>query len=151
MAYAGTYYTGQEDPQIQVDALKVSNSAALPNAANTINTSAIDLEAGQPFPTTGKFTVQLATTQSTGANSLNINVALQHTNANTDGTADNGNWANITGLAIRTIAGNAANYPANTWNVTLPPSTKRYIRGSATGEANGGNASDGTLTVKLLF
>ena len=135
----------------QQDSTVASNSAVLPNAANTINTSAIDLGATTPFPTTGRFVVQLATTLATGANSANINVALQHTAANSDGTADNGNWVNIPELSIKTIAGNATKVPAATVNVYCPPAVKRFIRGTATGEANGGNSSDGTLTVKLLF
>ena len=87
----------------------------------------------------------------TGANSKNINYALQTTNANTDGTADNGNWANFTELAIQVVAGNTTNTGALSANFPLPPSCKRYIRGTATGEANGGNSSDSTFTVKLLF
>ncbi len=127
------------------DAL-LSGNVALPNAANTVNTNVIDLQTPNsgPFPTSGRFTVQLTTTQSTGANSKNINIALQH-------SSDNSSWANVPELAVTTIAGNAANFPATTVNVSLPPTAKRYIRGTATGEANGGNASDGTLTVKLLF
>lgn len=134
------------------DATLAAN-VALPNAANTVNTNALILAPvnGSPFPTTGRFTVNLATTQCTGANSKNINVSLQHTGLNSDGTADNGNWANIPELAVKTIAGNATNFPAANYNFTLPASTKAAIRASATGEANGGNASDGTITIALLF
>lgn len=136
--------------QAQKDALKFAN-IAMPNAANTVNTAAIDLESTKPFPTEGRFAVRLSNTAATGANTKNINYAIQHTNANTDGTADNGNWTNITELAIVTVIGNAANANASSTNVFLPPSTKRYIRGTGTGEANGGNSSDGTLTIELLF
>ncbi len=127
------------------DAL-VSGNVALPNAANTVNTNVIDLGTPNsgPFPTSGRFTVSLVTTLATGANSKNINVALQH-------SSDNSSWANIPELAVQTIAGNATKYPATTVNVSVPPTCKRYIRGTATGEANGGDASDATLTVKLLF
>ena len=123
-----------------------TNSAALPNAANTINTSVIDLQTPNtgPFPTTGRFVAQIATTQSTGANSLNINCTWQD-------SGDNASFANIVGIGTLRIAGNAANYPATTFNVTFPPSTRRYVRVTATGEANGGNASDGTITGRLLF
>ena len=128
----------------QQDALLVSNSAALPNAANQVNTTVIDLGTATPFPTTGKFTVQIATTQSTGANSLNINVTIAD-------SADNSSFTNIAAVGTKVIAGNAANYPASTTNFALPPSTRRYIRATAKGEANGGNAADGTVTMKLLF
>lgn len=128
----------------QQDALLVSNSAALPNAANQVNTSVIDLGATTPFPTTGKFVAQIATTLSTGANSLNINCTIAD-------SADNSSFTNIATIATKVIAGNAANYPASTTNFALPPSTRRYIRATAKGEANGGNAADGTITLKLLF
>lgn len=143
-------YSSQYATHSQSDG-QLTQSVALPNAANTVNTNAVDLEAAKPFPTTGRFTVNLATTQSTGANSKNINCSIQHTAANSDGTADNGNWANVPELAVKVVSGNAANFPAANVNVALPPTVKRFIRASATGEANGGNASDGTLTVKLLF
>lgn len=137
---------------IQQDATLAAN-VALPNAANTVNTAAIILSPynTKPFPTNGKFTVNLSTTQSTGANSKNINVAIQHTGLNSDGTADNGNWTNIPELAVETIAGNSANFPAANYNFKLPDTCNSAIRATATGEANGGNASDGTMTIKLLF
>lgn len=128
------------------DAQLQTNSAALPNAANTINTNVIDLGTPNtgPFPTTGRFTVQIVSTVATGANSKNINATVAD-------SADGTNFTNISGIGALVIAGNAANYPATTFNVTLPPGTRRYIRVTATGEANGGNASDGTITGKLLF
>ena len=124
---------------------------ALPNAANTVNTNAIDLKADTVFPSDDSFVVNLALTSSTGANSKNINCSYQHTAANADGTADNGNWVNIPELAVQTVAGNTTNVPAANFNVMLPPTTKRFIRGSATGEVNGGNSSNGTITISLLF
>jgi len=142
----------QQSTRVQQDAL-LSANIALPNAANTVNTAALQVggNSAGPFPTNGRFTVKVATTQCTGANSKNINVSLQHTSRNSDGTADNGNWANIPELAVRTIAGNAANFPAATYNIPVPDACKEFIRASATGEANGGNSSDGTITVTLLF
>jgi hypothetical protein len=128
----------------QQDALLATNSAALPNAANTINTNVIDLGTATPFPTTGRFTAQIVTTQSTGANSKNINVTIAD-------SADNSSFTNIAVIGTKVVAGNAANFPASTTNFSLPPSTRRYIRVTATGEANGGNAADGTVTLKLLF
>jgi hypothetical protein len=136
----------QYSTPLQQDALMASNSAVLPNAANTVNTSVIDLQTPNtgPFPTTGRFGVQIATTLSTGANSKNINCTIAD-------SADNITFTNIAACPVEVIAGNAANFPASTFNVSLPPSTRRYIRVTATGEANGGNASDGTITGKLLF
>ena len=152
MAYSGKYYTGQTKPQAQLDATKQAN-VALPNAANTVCTAAIDLEAGDPFPTTGEFTVQIVTTAGTGnANSNNINVALQTANAYTNGVVNTGNFANIVGLTFPSIASVNGNYPATTFNVLLPPGgVSRFIRATALGEAGGGNSSNGTITLQLLF
>lgn len=124
--------------------LTLQANIALPNAANTVNTNGIDLGA-TPYPAaTKKIEVQILTTQSTGANSKNINVTLQD-------SADNSTFAAIPELAAKVIAGNAANFPAASDVYALPPTVRRYIRASALGEANGGNASDGTLTIALLF
>jgi len=120
-------------------------SIALPNAANTVNTNVIDLNSNIPFVMTSRLTVQISTTQSTGANSKNINARLQ------DSNESNANFTNIAELGVKVIAGNAANYPSASANYVLPPTAKRYVRATATGEANGGDASDGTLTCQLLF
>ena len=146
-------FTSQETQRRQKDALKTGNCVG-PNAANTVNTNAISLETGNGatfFPTNGDVEVHLSSTIGTGANSKNINYALQHTNSNSDGTADNGNWVNIPELAIQVVAGNTTNTGALNTYVTLPPSTKPWIRGTATGEANGGASTDLVFTVDLLF
>lgn len=122
----------------------LSVNIALPNAANQVNSNVIDLVQATPFPMTTKFTAQVATTQSTGANSLNINYTIAD-------SADNSSFANVVSLGSIVVAGNAANYPASTTNFQLPPGTRRYIRATAKGEANGGNAADGTITLTLLF
>lgn len=127
------------------DAL-LNESVALPNAANTVNTTSIDLGATAPFPTTEAFAVKLSTETATGANNKNITVVLQHS------AEASANFTNISGLGTLVVTdNNAAGYPAASLEVQLPPGVKRYIRASATGEANGGNASDGDLTVELLF
>src|SRR5438045_3678041 len=117
---------------------------ALPNAANTVNTNGLDLQVTTPFPTTGRFNVRVDTGVATGANSKNINVIVQD-------SADNSTFANIAGLTSVAHAGNAANHIAANTNFALPPATRRYIRASATGEANGGDSSDGSLTISLRF
>lgn len=119
-------------------------NVALPNAANTVTTNGMDLVQATPYPVTEKVVLQINTTQSTGANSKNINVVIQD-------SADNSSFTNIATLAVKVIAGNAANYPSSSTNYSLPINTRRYVRASATGEANGGDASDGTLTAQLLF
>ena len=47
--------------------------------------------------------------------------------------------------------GPGSNYTAATRTVSLPPGVKRYIRATAVGEANGGDASAGSFSVQLLF
>ena len=136
-------------------------SIALPNAGNTVNTNALDLfNAGGaalpnslPFSTTETINFKVLTTQSTGANSKNINVVLQHCGQLSNGAADTSNWANIPtlGAPIEVIAGNATNFPASSITGKLPPGTKQFIRAQATGEANGGDSSNGTLTLELAF
>jgi hypothetical protein len=125
----------------------VKQSIALPNAANTACTAAIDLGSNQSYPIGETVSVRLSNGQSTGANSLNINFVLQ------DSNESNANFANIAtlGAPIKVLAGNAANYPSSQTNISLPPGVKRYVRAAATGEANGGNAADNTFTVQFVF
>lgn len=131
--------------QIQDASTQVKVTIALPNAANTVNTSVIDLGNNSPFSVTESIGVQISTGLATGANSKNINVALA------DSNESNANFTNIAVIATEVVAGNATKYPASSINIALPPTVKRYIRGTATGEANGGDASDANLTVQLRF
>lgn len=117
---------------------------ALPNAANTVNSNAIDLGSTTPYPVTENILVRLSGSLATAANSKNINYVFQHS---AEAAA---NFTNIVALAVKVVAGNATNAPAFTRNVALPPDTKRYLRVSATGEANGGNSADGTGTLQIL-
>jgi hypothetical protein len=121
-------------------------AVALPNAANVVNTNAVDLGAIKPFPTTEKIQVKLTTTVATAANNLNLTFYLQ------DSADDNtSNYVNIGNCAKGLINEGSNVYAATDFILTLPPVTKRYVRACAAGEANGGNAADGTLTMSLLF
>jgi len=124
--------------------LDLSVNVALPNAANTVNTNGIDLGAVTPFPLTENFQVRVSTTAGTGANDKNVTIVLQD-------SADNSTFANIATTGATVINEGSSAYAATTAIYSLPAVTRRYIRGSATGEANGGNAADGTLTVSLRF
>lgn len=129
-----------------VDAsLKVS--AALPNAANTVNTNSIDLGSSRPFPIGDHFSVQIKTSAATGANAKNLSIVLQHSDE------DSANFTNIPTLGAPAVVITEANtaYAATVKNFALPPDAKRYIRASVTGEANGGDSSNGTLTMQLVF
>ena len=58
---------------------------------------------------------------------------------------------NISGGTV-TVAGNAANHPASEREVVLQPNfDKTYLFASATGEANGGNAADGTFGIEIII
>jgi hypothetical protein len=133
--------------QFKDASLKVTK--ALPLAANTATTNVIDLGTTAPFPISEKFAVRITIDTATGANSKNVNAVLKATNE-----ANGANAVNIAGLGapILVAAGNAANVIGANVEVQLPPNlNKRYILAAATGEANGGDASDGNLTVELLF
>jgi hypothetical protein len=128
------------------DAL-LSANAALPNAANTVNTNGIDLGATSPYPVTEKITVKIETTAGNGANNKNINLRLMD-------SADNSTFANVALVAnpcLRVTDADNAGYAASSVTLSLPPNIRRYIRATALGEANGGDASNGTFTIKLLF
>lgn len=119
-------------------------TAALPNAANTVNTNGIDLGATTPYPAVEKFQVEVATTAGTGANNKNVTIVIQD-------SADNSSFTNVATLKSVVIPEVSTAYAATTEVYALPPDVRQYIRASATGEANGGDASDGDLTVSLLF
>lgn len=124
-----------------------SVSIALPNAANVVNTNGIDLEQVAPYPTTEAFQVRITTTAGTGANNKNINLRVQD-------SADNVTFANVAVLGnpiLTVVDNNGAGYPTGEVFVQLPPTIKRYVRVQAAGEANGGDASDGTATATLVF
>ena len=121
-------------------------NVALPNAANTVNTTAIDLGSNTPYSVTEGFHVKLSTSTATGANNKNINIRLAHSNES------NANFTNIAELGLfQVVDNNGAGFSAGSMTVQLPPGVKRYVRGTALGEANGGNAANGTLTVQLMF
>lgn len=124
----------------------LSVTAAMPNAANTVNTNALDLGSVAPYPVTEVVNCQLTTTAATGANGKKLSFAIQD-------SADGANWANVAGLGAPVCQVQEANgnYAAVTQNIALPAGVRRYVRGSAAGEANGGDASGGRFTVSLLF
>lgn len=125
----------------------LSVQAALPNAANTVNGGVIDLEQTTPYPITQQILVRIETTAANGANNKNINIRLQ------ESAESNANFTNIAELAnpiLRVTDNNGAGYAAGMINIALQPSQKRYLRGVAVGEANGGDSSAGKFTVSIL-
>lgn len=120
----------------------LTKSVALPNAANTANTGVIALPQAAQRPFTTDFRVVLSNTQATGANTKNVTYTVYGSNE--------ANGANATALRSFVVAGNGTAHPASTREIYLDPETNRtHIFASATGEANGGNAADGTLTIKV--
>lgn len=117
-------------------------------AGATTSTNAIDLGADTPFPTTEKIMVQISTVVATGANNKNINIALQDSNVNTAANFTNVTVGSLPVVCI--IPEVSATYAASTFNIALPPNIRRFIRLKANTEASGGNASDGTYTLKIL-
>lgn len=124
------------------DALLTSNAAALPNAANTTTTTAIDLGV-QPYAGVEGVNIVVTTTEGTGANNKNVNITIH------DSNESNANFAAAVGLGQLLVTEVTAKYAAATRTYKLQPGVKRYIRLSATGEANGGNAADGSMTMAV--
>lgn len=117
------------------------------NVGFTSNGNTIDLEQTTPYPVLQGVVAQIETTAGTNAaNNKNINITIQHSDVDL-----NANFTNIAELAPLTIGEVATGYAATTRNVALPPATKRYIRLLTKGETGGGNANDGTVTLRLLF
>jgi len=121
-------------------------NTALGNNNSTTSTNAVDLGAVTPFPVTEHIMVQIVTTAGNGANNKNVNITIQDSNVNTAA-----NFTNIAELAALVIPEVSASYAATTRNVALPPSTRQYVRLLCVTENAGGNATNGTATLKVLF
>lgn len=133
-------------PRAIVDALTLVTST-LPNAANTVNSNGIDLGATTPYPLTESILVNVAIGVATGANNKNINIRIMD-------SADNTTFTNVAVIAnpvLRSVDANAAGHSASNVTISLPPTIRRYIRATALGEANGGDSSDGSFYIKLLY
>lgn len=143
-------------------------TTAMPAAGATANSNNIDLgpqvflpngvldvTQTTPFPVTRYVIVNVSTTASAcTANSKNCNIVLQHTPANTDGTANSANWTNIPELAnpLLRVTDSSGNMAAGSANVLLPPACKRFIRAQAVTEANGGTPNtDANFILQLGF
>lgn len=121
-------------------------TAAMPNAGNTVATALITFpqQAKRPYPT--DFRVRLFNNQAVGANSKNITYSLYGTNGTNE--ANGGNAVLVDSWVV---AGNAANHPASSRELVLPPNLdKASIYATATGEANGGDASASTFGVEII-
>jgi hypothetical protein len=119
-------------------------SVALPNAANTVNTNVIELPQQATRPFNGNFRVILKNEAATAANTKNLNYRLYATNESNGANA-------VAASEIFTVVSATTVHPVSTREVYLRPELdKKYIFGSATGEANGGDASDGDLTIEII-
>lgn len=120
----------------------LSVSAAKPNAANTVNTNVTTLPQQATRPFTTQFRVNLTAEASTGANNKNITYTLYGSNES--------NGANAVAMRSWVKAGNATHHPAVSEEFQLDGDfDKKYLFASATGEANGGDASDGDFTLDI--
>jgi hypothetical protein len=122
-------------------------TANFPNAANTVNTSGLDLIQATPYPTTDRIDVNLVCTAGSGANNKNVNFALQD-------SADNVTFANVVYMAaplFQVVDNGTTNTNVANVIVKLQPGGRRYIRAQMLGEANGGVGTNAVLTLQLLF
>jgi len=125
--------------------LKVTGT--LPNAGNTVNSNGIDLGTVTPFPVTERIAAKISITAANGANNKNLNIRIMD-------SADNGNWTNVAVIAnpvLRSTDNNGAGHAASSVEISLPPTIRQFVRATALGEANGGDSSNGTFTLQLLF
>jgi hypothetical protein len=120
----------------------LTKSAAMPNAANTVNTAVIALPQSAVRPFTSQFRVVLSNTVATGANSKNVTYTVRGSNE--------ANGANSVALRSFVVAGNGTNHAASSREIYLDPEAGvSHIFASALGEANGGDAGNGTFTLKV--
>jgi hypothetical protein len=142
----GTALNAPVNARSLIDQLYVV-TASLPNAANTVNTSGLDLLQATPYPTTDRVDVNILITAGLSNNNKNINYVLQD-------SADNITFANVVYLATPLFqVSDNTNTNFNSANVTvkLQPGGRRYLRLQGTGEANGGPGTNGLATLQLLF
>jgi len=138
--------------RILTDATKVV-TVAMCNAAARANTAAVDLKNTTPYPTTETINVYVYTGSSAKSNTdNNVAVVLQHTTANSDGTANGAAWANIPNLGAVTFYGNDTATIPQYWTFKLPPATQRFIRTTMVPPAGATDAMvDANITMELLF
>lgn len=126
-------------------------TVSLPSSASTVYSSSLDLGdvvSGIPYVTTETINLQalapaLNTTQL--PNAATVTYVIQD-------SADNSSFANIglLGSQAQTGAGGAG-AAAATYTWKLPPSTRRYIRLSATTANSPGDCSATSATIQLAF
>lgn len=127
-----------------------SVNVALPASATSANTNALDLQVATPYPTTEIINVRVSVGAAAVGNNVNVTAVLQHTEANTDGTANTANWVNIPTLGTSSITVTTA-IAAQNFDYKLPPGCKEFIRSQFIGPANVGNLAAATGTLELLF
>jgi hypothetical protein len=143
---AGTALNAPNNARQLIDGIYVV-TANLPNAANTVNSSGLDLLQATPYPTTDRVDVNIVVTAGVGANNKNINYVLQD-------SADNVTFANVVYLAaplFQVLDNGNTNVNSANVVVKLQPGGRRYIRIQATGETNGGAGTNGLTSLQLLF
>ena len=127
-----------------------SVTIAGPASATTANSNNINLQTVAPYAVTETINVQLSTTASANGNNVNGNIYLQHTSANSDGTANSAAWVNIPTLGATSVP-QTTTTAAVTATYKLPPGCLQFIRGVYSAPSNTGNVADSNLTVQLLF
>lgn len=119
-------------------------TVALPAAGASASTAALDFGAALPGPQKIELALELPALPNL-ANTKKCILALED-------SADNVTFAAIPGTGNMEVVGAAsAGSAAKTFRVNLPPVFRRYVRATATVEADGGSnvASSLTLAVEL--
>lgn len=125
---------------------QLSVTQALPNGAATVNGASIDLQNGPRGDFLAHCQVELAAPALVVgdlANSSTMTYKLED-------SADNSSFATVfDAVCVQTGAGGVG-AAAETVNIRLPTTIRRYIRITAT-NSNSGDASDKSYTWRLLF
>lgn len=131
--------------QRSVKDVELQKSIALPNASTTpVVTGGIDLGSPDPYIQHDRSEILFETTAATGVDTYTITLSLED-------SADNVTFAAVDTAATKAIVAASSAYAATTFRISMPQ-TERYIRGVATMDnTSGGNASDGNLTISVVY
>lgn len=127
-------------------------STALPASAATVHGASLDLGdavSGIPYVTTETVNFQIVAPALSSAPKIADSGTVTYT---IEDSADNSSFTAISSLAtlVQTGAGGVG-AAGTTLTVKLPPSTRRYVRVSATTATSPGDLSTASYTVQLAF
>jgi hypothetical protein len=121
--------------------LSLTKSVALPAAAAAASTASIDLGSTTLGPSAAKFRLRLVIP------ALPNLVSAKTCIVTLTDSADNSSFAAFAGAPSYTLTGANASLDVQ---LTLPPTTRRYLKATATIETGGGDNTAKTLTMQTV-